>query len=254
MARQVGEGLQVEECVQEPAVDDVDLGGFDLAFLKILMPGRELADDESAGEDIAIAGHGGVRDSEGAGELRAVPDLPVVMGDHGPKSPQGRPGDLDTELREIPLQKSPHELIPPVGAENVGWRQEGAGETAAQPEGAQRVLPNLRESETFEMVEGDPPGKRFGALLQEILARTAQNEETGRNSRPVRQHAQDGKDLGAALDFVQDDEPPKLAQSEHRAGELRKVSRIFKVKQGGRPRVAGQKLPGHRRLTGLAGA
>src|SRR3954447_11259338 len=38
VARQVGKGLQVEECVQEPAVDDVDLGGFDLALLEILVP------------------------------------------------------------------------------------------------------------------------------------------------------------------------------------------------------------------------
>ena len=46
----------------------------------------KLADDEGIVQQVKIAPDRGMGDSEGAAEFSTVPDLAVIMGEHGPET------------------------------------------------------------------------------------------------------------------------------------------------------------------------
>src|SRR5262249_22104420 len=79
MAEQVLARAQTEQGVQDAAVREVDLRRLHLALGDVLVPRLDTARHEGGAEGVEIAAHGLVGDPEGAGELRAVPDLAVVV-------------------------------------------------------------------------------------------------------------------------------------------------------------------------------
>jgi hypothetical protein len=80
---------KVEQTVEHPRIPKVNFRRFHLAFPDILMPRLELPDHKSSGQDIEIRAHGLVGQSHGATQLRGIPGLSVIVGQHGPEAMQG---------------------------------------------------------------------------------------------------------------------------------------------------------------------
>ena len=71
--------------MQQPGVANVDTGRLDLTLPDVREPGREGPYHEGAGQDVEIPTRRAFVRAEGAGELRSVPYLAVVMGHHRPE-------------------------------------------------------------------------------------------------------------------------------------------------------------------------
>ena len=83
------------------------------------MPRRQLTHHENTLQKIEVAADRGFADTQGAGRLRRIPYLAMVMGEHGPEAKQRRCGGGDAKLREVPLQESPDEVVSPRSAVDI---------------------------------------------------------------------------------------------------------------------------------------
>lgn len=90
--------------MEQSRVAHIDLGCFDLALLDVLKPRRQTPHHERAGQDIEVSASRLFVDTERSGELRTIPRLPVVVGDHGPETSERGWGDENAKQREITLQ------------------------------------------------------------------------------------------------------------------------------------------------------
>lgn len=88
-----------DSAVEQAGVCKIDLRRFDLPLAEVLGPGLEDAHHERRRKDIEVAANPVIRHADGAGELRRVPDLAVVVSQHGPEAPQGGGGNREAELR-----------------------------------------------------------------------------------------------------------------------------------------------------------
>lgn len=70
--------------MKQAGVGQVDPRRADLTLGDVGVPRLELPDDEGLPEQLQVPANGVVGDPEGACELGAVPQLPVVVGEHGP--------------------------------------------------------------------------------------------------------------------------------------------------------------------------
>ena len=59
-----------EQMVRKARIPQVRLRRFDLAFLQVRMPGRQLPDDQRIRKDVQVPAHRGIGDAEGATEFR----------------------------------------------------------------------------------------------------------------------------------------------------------------------------------------
>ena len=112
------------------------------------MPGPELADHERIGQQVEVAAGGGGVHAQGTGRLRRVPDLPMVVGDHGPETQQRRRRNTHTPLRQVALEDRLDELFSPNHAVRLGPREEGPWDPSSTPE--------LGGETRSEFGQGDP--------------------------------------------------------------------------------------------------
>ena len=156
---ELGVGLQggvvgdAEKGMKDAGIADVGFGGFHLALLEVLVPWRELADDEGAGEDVEVASGGRLRAAEGAGEFGDFENISVVVGDHDPESAEGGGGDVDAELGDIAFEESAEEILVPLRACRICGREIGARESATQPEFALIPVVEFRQRKAGDVDE-----------------------------------------------------------------------------------------------------
>ena len=100
----------------------------------------------------------------------------------------------------------------------------------------------------------DPAGQGFGPLPAEVWGSASEKQEPRGEGRPVGEDAKDRKEARRALDFVDDDKAPQVAQGQHRLRKTRGVRRILQIKPGNRAAELSLKLPGQGRLANLPGA
>src|SRR6266571_7052532 len=100
-----------------------------------------------------MAAHGRVGLAERAPDLRGVPDLPMVVGEHHPEAPQRARGDGDAEHMDVALEEGADEILPPRDAGCLRPREERAWESAAQPEAPELPLADLADVEPAHVDE-----------------------------------------------------------------------------------------------------
>jgi hypothetical protein len=209
----------------------------------------DVAENAQPGDAGDIADHDG--------ELEVHLDqglLHVVVDQHRPEAPERLGWDRDAELRHVPLEEPPDELPPPVDALRFGGSQERPRESPAPPESEQACDTDLVEREAGQVVVGDASGQRLGGLAQQVGRCAAEHQEARAHPGPVGQHPEHGKDLGRAMDLVEDDDAPQGRQREVGIGQAGTVGAPLQVEERRRPLDAGDQGVSQRRLADLARA
>ena len=62
---------------------------------------------------------GCISQTERSGEFRGIPDLPVIVCDHGPEASERCSPHSNTELREISFDESSDEVLTPVAIGSI---------------------------------------------------------------------------------------------------------------------------------------
>ena len=86
MGKQAGAIRDAWKAVEQPGIAHVDFRRLQLPFAAVGVPGLQTANPVGAAEKSEIMARGGLRSTEGASELGAVPDLAMKMGDHRPEA------------------------------------------------------------------------------------------------------------------------------------------------------------------------
>src|SRR5215831_15639769 len=84
MGEQISLAANAEQLMQQPGVAEINLRRPHLPFLQIGVPRLELTDHENVRENVEIAANGILRKAQRTGRLGGIPDLTVVMRQHGP--------------------------------------------------------------------------------------------------------------------------------------------------------------------------
>jgi hypothetical protein len=103
-------------------------------------------------------------------------------------------------------------------------------------------------------VEGDAAREGLGAPPRELGRGAAEQQEAAPRLRPVREHAQDREELGAALHLVEHDQTLEPLEGEHRLPEPGEVGRRLEVEALDRPLLHRRELPRQGRLSHLSRA
>ncbi len=101
-------------------------------------------------------------------------------------------------------------------------------------------------------MKGDPSREAFGALLQKIRSRAAEDQEP-RAAGSVGQDPESREQVGPTLDLVQDDETAEAAQREERIAEASDVRLALEVEERHGTLGRRRDLAGERRLSDLPG-
>src|SRR5439155_3283773 len=80
--------------------------------------------------------------------------------------------------------------------------------------------------------------------------RAPQHQKARRTARPVCEHAQDGKEIGAALYLVEHDQPTQWLERHLRLLEASEVARALQIEDGRVPGAIGERAR-HRALANL---
>ena len=104
---------KAQQAVEHPRVAQVDFWGFDLSFPNVLIPRLELADHKRPSKDIEVGTHRFIRQTHSAGQFRSIPDLPMIMGQHGPEATHRRCGNPDTQLWNVAFQEGTKKSLAP---------------------------------------------------------------------------------------------------------------------------------------------
>ena len=91
---------------------------------QVLVPRLQWVDDECRRQDVEVVIHDLVRDAERTGEFRSIPDVALVMREHGPEAAEDRGWCADAKLRQVAFQKGLDEVAPPLVA---GRKRGGRG-------------------------------------------------------------------------------------------------------------------------------
>lgn len=97
------------------------------------MPWLEPAHEQEVDEQIQIGGDGFAIHPERACELGSVEEAGLVMGEHGPETPQGLCRNARTKHGYVALQICTDEVLPPALACPVRGSKETVGKAAAYP-------------------------------------------------------------------------------------------------------------------------
>lgn len=184
--------------MKQAAVADVDLGRSDLALTDVGEIGRQLADHERVGEQIEIAARGGLAFAEGAGGLGGVPDLAVVVGQHGPEAGQRGGRNAYPPLWQVALEQGADEASPPARAAGLAIGKVSAWESASAPQLVVAGGPYLGEGKAAQCDGLRAAGEALGGLAQQIARRAAEDEEPSGGARSVGKDAQHRKQVRAA--------------------------------------------------------
>ncbi len=195
---------EAEQGVEDAGVAEVDPWRAHLTLADVVEPRLELPDHEDRGEQVKVSPDRRVGDAEDAPELRAVPDLPVPVREHGAGAAERRRRDGAPEFREIPRQERADEPVSPATARGLRPGEVRAREPAAEPEPFQIV--RFVEAEAIKFVERDTSGERLGGLTQKFGRRAPQHEEAGRRAGTVREDAKELEDVEQTVDLIQNHE------------------------------------------------
>ena len=105
--------------------------GFTNDLLPILVPWLQLTDHQQSGKNVQIAPHCRLGDTHRPRGLCSIPNLTVVVSEHGPEAKERRSRDPDAQLRHVPFQEGSNELLSPLGAILGRSCQIGAREAAS---------------------------------------------------------------------------------------------------------------------------
>src|SRR3989338_4865755 len=119
------------------------------------MPRPKLTDNQSRGHNIEIIADGRISNPESAPKLGSIPYLPVIMSQHGPKSPKRRAPDSDAKFGKIPFQKSPDKAPSPIIARYSRLCQKRQRKTSTKPQFLPIFLRNLVKTESAQFVKGN---------------------------------------------------------------------------------------------------
>lgn len=111
---------------------------------------------------------------------------------------------------------------------------------------------HLVEGQGREVVVGDPAGEALRGLAQEIRCCAAEHQVAAIRMA-VDHDAQDGEQVGTALDLVEDDQPGQRFESQLGFGEPGEVTGEFQVEPVDRATPRRRNVMGERRLAHLAG-
>ena len=90
MPKQVGAGMDAAKGVEKSGVAEIDFGRLDEALARICLPRKEPADHAGLLQGIKIGAGGVGCDTQRTGDLAAIPNLCVVVGEHHPKATHER--------------------------------------------------------------------------------------------------------------------------------------------------------------------
>lgn len=185
--------------------------------------------DSACGHEVQVASDRGFVDAERPGECSGIPDLGVVVGDHAPEAPQRHGRDRDAPLRNVALKEGLEELAAPRDGIRLPACGEGQGEPSANPMPCLGRGAEVGQAEALERDRLQSSGQGFGGLSQELGSSASENEEPRCQRLSVGQYAQQGEEVGAALDLVNDDQTLEGAQGDVRFGQPGETLRILKV-------------------------
>ena len=219
-----------QEGVKETRVADEHLGRLDQSLLHVREPRRKLPYDERAREDVEVALDGRVGLAEGSSDLGAVPQLGVSVREHGPEPSQADDrAHVEAERADISLDERSDEVLAPTEALRVGARQIRAREPTARPQAPQRRSADLLERESAELHEADPSRERLGRLPKQLRRCAPEHEKARRYGSSIREDAQDRKEIGVALNLVDDDETAQALERGHGLRQAGGVAGVLEV-------------------------
>jgi len=109
----------------------------------------------------------------------------------------------------------------------------GKRETAAPRDGVGTVRTEFVGVEAGDLNDLDTSDKGLTLPAQQGGRGAAKQEEARRIGDPIGQHAQNGKNIGCTLNFVDDHQPGQRRHRRHRLGQPRRGKRVFKVEVAG---------------------
>ena len=225
-----------------PGVGDVHLRRAYLPFADVFVPRLQLSHDEDRSQEVQVASHGRVGDTERPAEFGAIPGLTVPVGEHRPEAAQCGRRDGAPELRNVTGEESPDEAVPPAATRRCRAGEIGEREPAAQPQPLR--IADLLQPEAVQFMECNAPGEGLGGLTEQFGRGAPEHKEPGWRTRPVREYAQQWKHLGQSLDLVQNHEPSKGSQLESGIGEPGEVGGVLEVEPHRRTAARCHQLPG----------
>lgn len=141
-------------------------------------------------------------------------------------------------------------MAPPGERVGFGPRRVGQGKPAAPPVALLHQCGQVRQAKTFQRDRLNPTGEGLGRLSQQFRRGAAENQKAGWQRLAIGEHPQQRKQVGPALDLVNDHYSPERTQYRVRlveAGQARGIFEIEVVKRFCRYELAHQ-----RGLTALA--
>lgn len=199
------------------------------------MPGRNPAKDKGPAQQVQVARDRGMRDAEGTGDLRAVPDLRVIVRGHAPETTETFGWDLYAQLRDIALEERPHEVLPPRHTLGRAPGQVRTREPSAKPEPFEIRGPDLGKAEAAHIDERHPARERLRDPLDQIGRRAAEDEKSCARRPPIGEHAKQAEQLRLSLNLVDHDQAGKRRQGQFTLAQTRAVDRALQVEERGGP-------------------
>ncbi len=159
----------------------------------------------------------------------------MVMRGHYPESAELPSGQANAQVRNVALQKSFDERIPPCAAIRFARRQKRFRESSPPPQPLRIFPSHFFQREARQLVEPDTARQRFGTLPQQIPRCGAQNQEAGRKRFSIRQYSQQREQLRGSLDFIDNHQAHEAGQRLSRLGKRCGAIGIFQIEPMGFP-------------------
>lgn len=229
MAAHLLEILQPQQRVQDAGIPQIHFWMADEPLAEILIPRRQDPYHESMGENVEMPPRRLGAQPERAPEFRSIPNAPVVMRKHSPKTADGLGRSPHAELAEIALQKGAHECLPPRKTVAVRLRQKRQGKSAAVPQIVLRGRPRVLKLKPLYIDEFHPPREGLRSPGHQLRACASKDDKLRRKWFPIRQHAQEPEQIRPELDLIQHDQAAQRLQCLARRTQPRAVTVIFEV-------------------------
>ena len=239
-----GEGVVVfdaEQGVDQTAVPDVDLGRLDQPLADVGVEGPQPPHQQQVDQQIDVPRHRRTAHPQAGGQPGGVQEPALAVGEHRPQSLQGlgRQPPLG-ELGDVALQVGADEIAAEGEAVGIAGRQEAVGKPAAHPERRHRRRRggDVEHVERVERHVLDASGQALPRLPEQVHGCGPQDQEAPRAPAcppaPVDQASQLLKQLGRAVDLVENDEAILvLGEEQVRIGELGPVGAGLQVEVEG---------------------
>ena len=169
--------VETQQRMHDAAVAHVDLRRLDEALAHVGVERRQAAHQEQIRQEVDVAGHGLAVDGQRARQDGHVQDAALPVGPHGPEPPQRLGRHARPQLRDVPLQARPNELLAPLGAVPVALRQEARREAAADPQARSEVAAAFPDVERRQLEIRDASREALARLPQQVRSGGAEEQE-----------------------------------------------------------------------------